>query len=50
LDPVLGASSTAVARLEQYVNLALWCIEEANADQPSMGEVVGEIERVLIYF
>lgn len=33
--------------LEQYMDLVLRCVEEAGADRPSMGEVVGEIERVL---
>uniref|UniRef100_A0A804N697 non-specific serine/threonine protein kinase n=2 Tax=Zea mays TaxID=4577 RepID=A0A804N697_MAIZE len=47
LDPVLGSSPSALAGLEQYVDLALRCVEEAGADRPSMGEVVGEIERVL---
>jgi len=44
LDPALGA---ALAGLEQYVDLALRCVEEAGADRPSMGEVVGEIERMV---
>ncbi|XP_062204799.1 leucine-rich repeat receptor protein kinase HPCA1-like [Phragmites australis] len=47
LDPALGASSSALAGLEQYVDLALRCVEEAGADRPSMGEAVGEIERIL---
>ncbi|TVU51398.1 hypothetical protein EJB05_02827 [Eragrostis curvula] len=47
LDPVLGASPSGLAGLEQYVDLALRCVEEAGADRPSMGEVVGEIERML---
>lgn len=37
----------ARAGLEQYVDLVLRCVKEAGADRPSMGEVVGEIERVL---
>jgi len=44
LDPALGA---ALAGLEQYVDLALRCVEEAGADRPSMGEAVGEIERMV---
>ncbi|CAD6342379.1 unnamed protein product [Miscanthus lutarioriparius] len=47
LDPALGAAPSALAGLEQYVDLALRCVEEAGADRPSMGEVVSEIERVL---
>jgi hypothetical protein len=33
--------------LEQYIDLVLRCVEEAGADQPSMGEVVRGIEQVL---
>jgi len=47
LDPVLCAAPSAPAGMEQYVYLALRCVEEAGADRPSMGEVVSEIERVL---
>lgn len=47
IDPVLGASPSGLAGMEQYVDLALRCVEEAGADRPSMGEVVGEIERIL---
>nr|CAB3491151.1 unnamed protein product [Digitaria exilis] len=47
LDPVLAASPSAPAGLEQYVDLALRCVEEAGNDRPSMGDVVGEIERVM---
>ena len=47
LDPALGAAPSALAGLEQYVDLALRCVEEAGADRPSMGEVVGEIERMV---
>ncbi|OEL37882.1 putative leucine-rich repeat receptor-like protein kinase, partial [Dichanthelium oligosanthes] len=46
LDPALGAAPSALAGLEQYVDLALRCVEEAGADRPSMGEAVGEIERM----
>ncbi|XP_037404313.1 probable leucine-rich repeat receptor-like protein kinase At5g49770 isoform X2 [Triticum dicoccoides] len=46
LDPVLGASPTSLGGLEQYVDLALRCVEEAGADRPSMGEAVSEIERI----
>nr|CAB3489378.1 unnamed protein product [Digitaria exilis] len=45
LDPVLAASPSAPAGLEQYVDLALQCVEEAGNDRPSMSDVVGEIER-----
>ncbi|CAL4896521.1 unnamed protein product [Urochloa decumbens] len=47
LDPVLGASPAGIAGLEQFVDLALRCVEEAGADRPSMGEVVGEVERMV---
>ncbi|PUZ63301.1 hypothetical protein GQ55_3G056800 [Panicum hallii var. hallii] len=47
LDPALGAAPSALAGLEQYVDLALRCVEEAGADRPSMGEVVSEIERMV---
>ncbi|KAF8658024.1 hypothetical protein HU200_059486 [Digitaria exilis] len=47
IDPVLGAAPTAMAGLEQFVDLALRCVEEAGADRPSMGEVVSEIERMV---
>uniref|UniRef100_A0A0E0MKP9 Protein kinase domain-containing protein n=1 Tax=Oryza punctata TaxID=4537 RepID=A0A0E0MKP9_ORYPU len=46
LDPSLGASS-ALAGLEPYIDLALRCVEESGADRPSMGEAVGEIERIV---
>ncbi|KAM3197228.1 hypothetical protein ACQJBY_072728 [Aegilops geniculata] len=46
LDPVLGASPSSLGGLEQYVDLALRCVEEAGADRPSMGEAVSEIERI----
>jgi serine/threonine protein kinase len=48
LDPVLVATSpSGIAGLELFVDLALRCVEEAGADRPSMGEAVGEIERIL---
>jgi hypothetical protein len=47
LDPVLGASPSGLAGMEQYLDLALRCVEEAGAARPSMGEVAGEIERML---
>ncbi|RLN28688.1 putative leucine-rich repeat receptor-like protein kinase [Panicum miliaceum] len=47
LDPALGAAPSALAGLEEYVDLALRCVEEAGADRPSMGEAVGEIERMV---
>jgi hypothetical protein len=47
VDPVLGAAPSSLAGLEQFVDLALRCVEEAGADRPSMGEVVGEIERMV---
>ncbi|CAM0952750.1 unnamed protein product [Alopecurus aequalis] len=46
LDPMLGASPSSLGGLEQYVDLALRCVEEAGADRPSMGEAVSEIERI----
>ncbi|KQJ91855.1 probable leucine-rich repeat receptor-like protein kinase At5g49770 [Brachypodium distachyon] len=46
LDPVLGAAPSSLGGLEQYVDLALRCVEEAGADRPPMGEVVAEIERI----
>jgi serine/threonine protein kinase len=46
LDPVLGALPSSLGGLEQYVDLALRCVEEAGADRPSMGEAVSEIERI----
>ncbi|CAM0913377.1 unnamed protein product [Alopecurus aequalis] len=47
LDPVLAASSPSLVGLEQYVDLALHCVEEAGVDRPPMAEVVGEIERIM---
>ncbi|GJM87740.1 hypothetical protein PR202_ga03725 [Eleusine coracana subsp. coracana] len=47
VDPVLGASPLGLPGMEPYIDLALRCVEEAGADRPSMGEVVGEIERIL---
>uniref|UniRef100_A0A0D9XXT6 non-specific serine/threonine protein kinase n=1 Tax=Leersia perrieri TaxID=77586 RepID=A0A0D9XXT6_9ORYZ len=46
LDPALGASS-ALAGLEQYIDLALRCVEESGVQRPPMGEVVSEIERIV---
>ncbi|KAL6905887.1 hypothetical protein ACP4OV_003488 [Aristida adscensionis] len=45
LDPAL--LPTLTAGLEQYVDLALRCVQEAGADRPSMTEAVAEIERLL---
>ncbi|CAM0913376.1 unnamed protein product [Alopecurus aequalis] len=47
LDPVLAVSSPSLVGLEQYVDLALRCVEEAGVDRPSMAEAVGEIERIM---
>ncbi|KAK1626379.1 hypothetical protein QYE76_000694 [Lolium multiflorum] len=46
LDPVLAASPSSLGGLEQYVDLALRCVEEAGAKRPTMGEVVGELEQI----
>ncbi|CAM0955368.1 unnamed protein product [Alopecurus aequalis] len=46
LDLVLGSSPSSLGGLEQYVDLALRCVEEAGADRPSMGEAVSELERI----
>uniref|UniRef100_A0A0D9XQS7 non-specific serine/threonine protein kinase n=1 Tax=Leersia perrieri TaxID=77586 RepID=A0A0D9XQS7_9ORYZ len=45
LDPILG--TTSLAGFEQYVDLALKCVEEAGTDRPPMSEVVTEIEKIM---
>ena len=44
LDPTLG---TALGGFNNYVDLALKCVEESGADRPTMGEVVKEIENIM---
>ncbi|KAI4367066.1 hypothetical protein MLD38_022847 [Melastoma candidum] len=46
IDPRIG-SGTPLKGLENFIDLAMRCLEEAGADRPSMGEVVKEIERIM---
>lgn len=46
LDPSLGLT-TSVGGFEQYVSLALRCVDETSADRPTMSEVVNELEKIM---
>ncbi|MCL7032483.1 hypothetical protein MKW94_003499 [Papaver nudicaule] len=46
LDPNLGLTNP-LKGLEQFVDLAMRCVEEAGDDRPTMSEVVKEIERIM---
>ncbi|XP_078155831.1 leucine-rich repeat receptor protein kinase HPCA1-like isoform X2 [Carex rostrata] len=46
LDPSLGFT-TSVGGFEQYISLALRCVDETSADRPTMSEVVNEIEKIM---
>lgn len=46
LDPALGLG-TSLGGFEQYIDLALRCVEEAGVDRPSMSEAVTEIEKIM---
>ncbi|KAI3863468.1 hypothetical protein MKX03_005933 [Papaver bracteatum] len=46
LDPALGLTNP-LKGLEQFVDLAMWCVEETGDERPTMSEVVKEIERIM---
>ncbi|KAK6915809.1 Serine-threonine/tyrosine-protein kinase, catalytic domain [Dillenia turbinata] len=46
LDPVI-ASGASLGGLENFVDLAMHCVEESGVDRPTMGEVVKEIENIM---
>ncbi|KAJ4751365.1 Leucine-rich repeat protein kinase family protein [Rhynchospora pubera] len=46
LDPSLGLT-TSVGGFEQYINLALRCVDENSADRPTMSEVVNWLEKIM---
>ncbi|XVE89309.1 hypothetical protein DITRI_Ditri19aG0192100 [Diplodiscus trichospermus] len=47
LDPNIGLGTTPKG-LEKFVELALRCVEELGAKRPTMGEVVKEIENIML--
>ncbi|XP_039160980.1 probable leucine-rich repeat receptor-like protein kinase At5g49770 [Eucalyptus grandis] len=48
LDPAIGLG-TSLKGLERFVELAMRCVEESGADRPTMGEVVKEIENIMVF-
>lgn len=46
LDPNIGVSTT-LKGFEQFVDVAMKCVEEAGVDRPNMSEVVKKIENIL---
>lgn len=46
LDPAL-CHGTSLGGFEQYIDLALQCVEEAGVYRPSMSEAVTEIEKIM---
>lgn len=48
LDPAIGLG-TSLKGLERFVELAMRCAEESGADRPTMGEVVKEIENIMVF-
>ncbi|KAF8019249.1 hypothetical protein BT93_G0044 [Corymbia citriodora subsp. variegata] len=48
LDPAIGLG-TSLKGLESFVELAMRCVEESGADRPTMGEVVKEIESIMVF-
>ncbi|TYI24218.1 hypothetical protein ES332_A06G218100v1 [Gossypium tomentosum] len=48
LDPAIGLDTDTIPHgLENFVDLAMRCVEEARTDRPTMGEVVKEIENIM---
>ncbi|TYI78634.1 hypothetical protein E1A91_D06G226200v1 [Gossypium mustelinum] len=48
LDPTIGSDTDTIPHgLENFVDLAMRCVEEARTDRPTMGEVVKEIENIM---
>lgn len=45
LDPALGLGT--ILGLENFVDLALHCVEELGEDRPTMGDVVKELENIM---
>ncbi|KAL3729194.1 hypothetical protein ACJRO7_026312 [Eucalyptus globulus] len=48
LDPSISLG-TSLKGLERFVELAMRCVEESGADRPTMGEVVKEIENIMVF-
>ncbi|XP_057249528.1 leucine-rich repeat receptor protein kinase HPCA1 [Beta vulgaris subsp. vulgaris] len=48
MDPVLLSSETMLVGFEKFVDLALKCVEDVRANRPTMGEVVKEIENIVL--
>ncbi|KAK3419480.1 hypothetical protein EUGRSUZ_G00037, partial [Eucalyptus grandis] len=48
LDPAIGLGMS-LKGLERFVELAMRCVEESVADRPTMGEVVKEIENIMVF-
>ncbi|KAJ4766781.1 Leucine-rich repeat protein kinase family protein [Rhynchospora pubera] len=46
LDPSLDLT-TSVGGFDQYINLALRCVDENSADRPTMSEVVNWLEKIM---
>ncbi|KAK0589766.1 hypothetical protein LWI29_018258 [Acer saccharum] len=46
IDPNIGLGTT-LKGFEQFVDLAMKCVEESGADRPTMSEVVKKIENIL---
>lgn len=48
LDPAIGLG-TSLKGLERFVELAMRCVDDTGADRPTMGEVVKEIENIMVF-
>ncbi|KAE8655512.1 Leucine-rich repeat protein kinase family protein [Hibiscus syriacus] len=48
LDSTVGWDSVTLNGLEKFVDVALSCVEESRVDRPTMGEVVKEIENIML--
>ncbi|XP_030473600.2 leucine-rich repeat receptor protein kinase HPCA1-like isoform X1 [Syzygium oleosum] len=48
LDPAIGLG-TSLKGLERFVELAMRCVEDSGVDRPTMGEVVKEIENIMVF-
>lgn len=46
LDPAIGLQ-TSLKGLEQFVDLAMSCVEESGVNRPAMGMAVKEIENIM---
>ncbi|KAI6678937.1 hypothetical protein NL676_039733 [Syzygium grande] len=48
LDPAIGLG-TSLKGLERFVELAMRCVEDSGPDRPSMGDVLKEIENIMVF-